>query len=362
MNSVFQRILMAAENFAPEGSARRKLLQILGIVCLFQGASVVFLSSKFGALVGLVVAGFGALLLLLIPLRVREKFGADAKGKSAETLGLRLVNRFVFLVGGVNNMVFFGIVVVAGVILHDAFVSKNPGYGDIDQLSLAFGFFLIVLPVVYERFRTEASFVLIFLSLIVLLLALPLAFLSSEWEYGSSAGNWYVHYLLAAPLVAMLNFAGISASSVGGTLTVVFRDGSVNLIGISTACAGLYSTTIFLSAFIAFVLVFESVPPKITALVLCVGLITAYLGNMLRMFVIVVIGYYNGISSLLWAHKNVGWMVFLSWSGVFWYLLIRYANRQSQFRREVASVARDEGTCESGSNGLSQAEDRLRGK
>jgi exosortase/archaeosortase family protein len=65
------------------------------------------------------------------------------------------------------------------------------------------------------------------------------------------------------------------------------------------------------------------------ALVLVLGLIAAYLGNLFRMVVIGVVGYFNGIDALLWAHKNVGWIIFLSWSAVFWYLVMRYANRRS---------------------------------
>lgn len=113
-------------------------------------------------------------------------------------------------------------------------------------------------------------------------------------------------------------------------MTITFHDGTVNTLGISTACAGLYSFSIFVSAFISFTLVFERLPPRLMALVLGIGMLAAYVGNLFRMMVIGVVGYYKGMDALLWAHKNVGWMVFLGWSAVFWYLVMRYADKRAR--------------------------------
>jgi exosortase/archaeosortase family protein len=63
--------------------------------------------------------------------------------------------------------------------------------------------------------------------------------------------------------------------------------------------------------------------------VLSLGLLIAYLGNLFRMIVIGVIGYHYGIDALLWAHNNVGWMVFLSWSSVFWYAVMKLVSRKA---------------------------------
>jgi len=39
------------------------------------------------------------------------------------------------------------------------------------------------------------------------------------------------------------------------------------------------------------------------------------------------VGYYKGLPALLWTHENVGWVIFLAWSSVFWYLVMRFASR-----------------------------------
>jgi exosortase/archaeosortase family protein len=72
------------------------------------------------------------------------------------------------------------------------------------------------------------------------------------------------------------------------------------------------------------VLVFEQLKTKLLVLVLALGLLVAYLGNLFRMVVIGIVGYYDGLDSLLWAHRNVGWIIFLTWSAVFWFLVMKY--------------------------------------
>ena len=146
----------------------------------------------------------------------------------------------------------------------------------------------------------------------------------------SGAGDWYVHYMLAAPFSRMLDLVGIESSSVGNLVTIEFNDGSIHMLTISAYCAGLYSFSIFVSAFITFVLVFEEMTKRAMAIVLALGLGAAYAGNLLRMFVIGVVGYYEGIDALRWAHANVGWIIFLGWSSAFWYLVIRFASNRDK--------------------------------
>ena len=179
----------------------------------------------------------------------------------------------------------------------------------------------------------EIIFALLFLALVVVMLVVPQAVIAIGSAEGSTAGNWYVHYMLAAPFAGALNLVGIHASSANEWVTITFQDGSVQTLGISAACAGLYSFSIFVAAFFSFVLVFERLSNRVLAIVLGLGLLAAYLGNLFRMIVIGVVGYFNGMDALVWAHKNVGWMVFLGWSAVFWYLLMRYADRVSHDRK-----------------------------
>src|SRR2546427_420754 len=101
---------------------------------------------------------------------------------------------------------------------------------------------------------------------------------------------------------------------------------------ITTACSGIYSFGIFASAFLAFVLTEFRRPTKSTWLLLSLGLVTSYAANVLRMVVIVLIGYYTdtpgtALQNLLVAHSYAGWLIFLGWIALFWSLLFKFGWR-----------------------------------
>jgi len=326
MGSTLSRIAEGINAWIPEGSPRRKLLQVLSIVLLFEGISVVVLFSKVTVFLGVASILIGALLLILLTPRIPS----TAHGKEDTTFGVRLVDAVVDAVGGRYVVMVLGALVVVLTVAYNQFISSRSEYGDLDTLAILFGCFLLAYPFIVDRFKVEVTFTLVFLSLVVLILVVPQAVSSSSSGNGSSAiGNWYVHYMLAAPFSAILNLIGIQSTSSGSFVTIVFQDGTTNTLGISAYCAGLYSFSIFISAFFSFVMVFERLPRKILAIVLTAGLVVAYLGNLLRMVIIGVVGYYRGMEALLWAHENVGWIIFLSWSTVFWYVLLRYATKRS---------------------------------
>ena len=326
MAITWKEIVARADRWVPEGSPRKKLLQILAVILVFEGLSVLIFFSYQGAIVGIISAAIGVVLILLL-----RPYIETSKGPVADrTPGIRLVEYFIQLLGGNYVLVALGIMMIVTVLAYNAYLSPRPGLGDIDTLSIMFGGMLVLYPFAARKARTEASFALLFIALVVIFLVVPQAVTSvSESDSSSSIGNLYVHYMLAAPFAGILDLIGIPASSSGSSVTLEFHDGTVHTLGISAYCAGLYSFSIFLAAFFSFVLVFERLSKRLLILVLSVGLVVAYLGNLIRMVLIGVIGYYRGIDALLWAHENVGWIIFLSWSAVFWYLLLGFVSKES---------------------------------
>jgi len=330
MALIWRRLREASRSFAPDGSTRRKIIQVIGIIVFFQGVSIAVLSSHFGPALGVLSMALGVLILWLFPPNVKlaRYSPADRTLKEErETFGVELVDNVLRMIGGSYATVALGITIIAGIILYNIFFSSRPDIGDLDMLSIILGGLLVVYPYASRRFKVEMCFALLFIALVVVILVIPQATLSMSGDGDSRLGNWYVHYMLAAPFADTLNLLGIEATSDAEMVSITFKDGETHPLLISTGCAGLYSFSIFVSAFSSFVLVFERLPIRITAIVLGLGLLVAYLGNLFRMVVIGVVGYYHGIEALLWAHDNVGWMVFLGWSSVFWYALIRYADR-----------------------------------
>ena len=323
----------AVAEFAPEDTPRRKLLQIISIVLVIEGLTSLFLYSKAGLWVGILSLILGVLLLLLLFPK-----GKGIEKVSEEAPGIRLLDFFVKVVGGEYVVMALGAFIIASVLLFNMYVSERQELGDLDTLSILFGGMLLVFPFIIGKFKVEASFSVLFLAFVMVLLVIPQVFSSGSDDGTTSIGNWYVHYMLAAPFSAALHLLGIDSSSSGSYVTLQFHDGTYHTLGISAYCAGLYSFSIFLSAFFAFVLVFERLRTRTIALVMAIGLLVAYIGNLLRMTIIGVVGYYKGIDALLWAHENVGWIIFLSWSAVFWYVLLNYVSVDKKEEPKKAEV------------------------
>ena len=334
MPSSIPQIIRRLEQLLPRDSSRRKVVQILAIVLVVEGLSVVLLFSYAALWIGLVSLIIGVVLLTLLR---PEHVETSGESKSP---GMRLIDYFVELVGGEYVVMILGAILVTTVLAYNQFVSVRPVLGDVDTISLIFGVALLLHPLLYERFKMEMAFATIFLGTVVIFLVLPqVVQMMSGNSRTSAAGDWYVHYMLAAPFAGILDAIGIQAESIGNMVTIQFRDGSLNTLAISAYCAGLYSFSIFLSAFTAFVLVFESLPKRALAFVLGLGLVIAYVGNLLRMVAIGIVGYYNGIEALHWAHENVGWIIFLAWSACFWWLILGWTAKRS--RREMAGTEDD---------------------
>jgi archaeosortase C (PEF-CTERM variant) len=336
MELSWNALVATFNRLAPEGTPKRKLLQLVAIVLLFEGASVLILFSKAGLVAGLLSLALGTLLLMLIyPFKHERSVAIQetpspavaAKQVTEDPPGVKLVDAFMRLFRSDYVVMALGFLVIVAIIVFNRFFSNRQDLGDLDTLSIMMGGMIMVYPMLAKRFKIEACFSLIFLGLVVVFLVLPQAVTSMHKGTGSSIGNWYVQYMLAAPFAGILNLVGIHASSSGSLVSLTLQNGNPLSLSISAYCAGLYSFSIFLAAFISFVLVFERLKIKILAVVLGLGLLVAFLGNLFRMVIIGIVGYYRGLEALLWAHENVGWIIFLSWSAVFWYFLLGYVSK-----------------------------------
>lgn len=323
---------------APENSTGRKVIQLIAIVLLFQGLSIVILSSHFGPIIGVVSMAVGVLILAIFPPRLaparRKREGLLQK----DPYGIMLTDAFFRSIGGSYAAIALGIAIIVGTLLYNEVLSSQPEIGDLDLLSIILGGLLVAYPFTSEAFKVETCFALLFVAMVTVILVIPQALLSIGQN--SSSGNWYVYYMLAAPFAGALNLLGIDAGANAEFVSITFNDGTVHVLAISAACAGLYSFSIFVSAFFSFVLVFEKLSLKINLLVLSIGLLIAYLGNLVRMTIIGVVGFYSGMDALLWAHDNIGWMVFLSWSSAFWFIVIRFVDRRERESEVDATTKR----------------------
>ena len=81
---------------------------------------------------------------------------------------------------------------------------------------------------------------------------------------------------------------------------------------------------IFIAAFLSFVLTEYKKMDRTVVTLLFIGVIIAYLANLLRMSIIILSGHYWGSEVLYWTHSNVGWLIFVFWVGVFWIIITKF--------------------------------------
>jgi exosortase/archaeosortase family protein len=120
------------------------------------------------------------------------------------------------------------------------------------------------------------------------------------------------------------------------------------MIGIS--CTGLYSVTIFISGFIAFILIeYGRFDIKVASL-LVLGIFTSWFANILRMTIIVAVGSHMGPDALRWTHENAGIFIFMLWVGLFWAIMFKLLVPKKAKREDEENLENEEPIESAGSD------------
>jgi archaeosortase C (PEF-CTERM variant) len=278
------------------------------------------------------------LILILVP---KEKLRIEVKEGNLATALLHYLT-----VKGRLKPFFpvIGAVLIIVDILYNVFLSATPALLTHDTIVILFGAVMIAYKYIPSRFERERDFVFLFFVGLVLILVIPLMVARALAGNFDEGVGMYSAYFLVPELTGFLNLIGITASvDVSDPLLIHFTAQSQDTISvyISTACSGIYSFSIFASAFIAFVLTEYNKIDRKVGLLMVLGILTAYVANILRMVVIVLVGYYTytpqeGLQAMLVAHSNAGWIIFLVWIGLFWFLMYRFLMRKKKPLEEKA--------------------------
>src|SRR2546422_3950369 len=255
----------------------------------------------------------------------------------------------------------FGIAVILADLAYNWIQSANPTFQTEDTIVLLAAGALIGYGFVPDRFARERDFVLLFFVLLNGILVVPLLTARLYFADLDKSVDVYSWVALAPETSAVLTLIGVSnqvhavAGSTAPGLTFTPQHFAVPVtIVITTACSGIYSFGIFASAFVAFVLTEYAVMTRRVWALLGLGFITSYLANVLRMVVIVLVGYYTDtaqtdLQNMLIAHSYLGWLIFLAWISLFWMTLLHFLQRgegSSQQRDRDAQGLRHEARCE----------------
>ena len=341
----------------PDRPPPKAYLQLLlGLVLAFQGLALAITTNKLVAtywwmrLIGIVMAVGGLYYLYrYLPREVLSiPMGEAAKARAARDMVMRLARgeeqptlaeRFIDLLTLRGRLTPFlaliGIGIIAADLAWNLVLTDSNAFLTYDWLALLTGVFLIAYNYVPEDYHRERSFAFVFLFALSLLLIVPvLAERAGEGNAASEAGiSAYSEYLLVKPLDGMLRLSGIWSLTDGVFIrfetTYVTSDGDMQMnVLIATSCSGVYSFAIFVSAFLAFVATeFKQWDPRLKWF-LALGIGAAYMANLLRMYIIVLMGHLVSEEAFRSTHANAGWLIYMAWIALFWWLLFRWFFKQ----------------------------------
>lgn len=311
---------------------------LIGLLSIIAGLDISVLLTKFPRLVGIIFIAVGALLIYLDLRESREAAAPEVRKVPRETtpkprLSQRLVSKLSLDGRLVPFFWILGIIVVAADLAMNL-SGHNSEIGSFDMIIIAFGATLVLYAPLSKKYPRELDFLIVFFAFLIVILIIPL------WIVGNLSGNIedltsqqdIIYVLLTAPLSGILTILGIENSAHGLFLQFVGANGDSLSIGIAASCAGIYSIGIFLAAFLAFVLSEFTVFTRRIALLLGIGVLFTYVANLLRMTIVVLAGYYNGMGTmgdpepftLLWTHAYAGEIIFICWVALFWWVAFRY--------------------------------------
>lgn len=216
---------------------------------------------------------------------------------------------------------YAGALIILGDVSFNLLFMASDSFLGLDFMTLLLGVMLISYNRIPQKYEAESRFMVVFLSVFFLTLSMPLAVLMLD--SGSRAASYYTSDFIARPLALLLNLWGVKASSSMNWVFFDGREGPVSL-SIGLSCSGAYSFAVFFSAFTAYVHVKYAVFNRRLSGLLLAGLLGTYLANLLRVFFTALAGYYYGKEALIFAHQNVGWIIFMAWVALFWFMGFRF--------------------------------------
>jgi archaeosortase C (PEF-CTERM variant) len=223
-------------------------------------------------------------------------------------------------------------------------IARSTEFLSQDWTMWALGAVLLVYNFVPDGYGRERDFSLILIVLYSVTMVLPMGLYRLATGTIDLPGG-FVYWMLGVPVAALVRLTGAWASAHGIFIDFQMTTGQVGSLGISTGCAGLDSLFLFVSGFIAFMLVENPRLDRRIGAALVVGILTAYFANLLRMVIIVEAGVYYGHDAMIAVHENAGTLIFLGWIAVFWYVMYRFVLRRpgATGNAGTASAVGDEG-------------------
>lgn len=159
------------------------------------------------------------------------------------------------------------------------------------------------------------------------LLAAPLviyavdAAIDARSDVGQSPLDGLIRHALVYPMSGVLSLLGFSADAQGQTIGVATPRGNL-FLSVGLVCAGIEPGILFLGVFGLYAWHHEVRGWRL-AIMLAVGLIGVYAANLVRLLILVMVGYWWGGAALRATHAHAGWLLFVGWIMAFWWVVLR---------------------------------------
>ena len=303
---------------------------LLPSILFFQGITILLLPTVIHWLFGVILVTSS----ILISYRFNETI-LFWKNTNYVTVGnSRLSILFIYLFG--NRINIFLPILGFLLFLTDLVInsySENKQFGDLDFLVMACSIILIAYPSCPDKYLKELDVCFLFLFFTAAIICIPIGLFLLRPDMAESSMDIQqaiTSNLLALPLSKLLNIIGFEAISIDYQILFRNTDGKVQRVSILFICSGIYSLIIFISAFISYLLTIHPNLNLTSVGMLLLGILTAYFANLFRMVVIIAAGYYWGLEALYYTHKNIGWLIFIIWMALFWYILFLIEDYQEK--------------------------------
>lgn len=209
-----------------------------------------------------------------------------------------------------------GLVCIVGVLGYN--LARGSTFGAPEVAILAYGVALVLAAGRLDRWGRVVAY-----SFPLVLAPLSLYALNAALVGGVGATplTLYIRHGLVAPLAAALAIVGIDVSIVGETVRLATPRGALFLT-VGVVCAGLYAMVLFLGVFALFAWEQRTTGWRLAAY-LALGLAGLHAANVVRLILLALVGYGWGGDALQTFHRHAGWVLFLAWAVLFWWLVLR---------------------------------------
>jgi len=324
---------MALKKWATIVHRHQYKVSLLALVITFSGVTLLLDAPKGANLdwLGVALTVLGGLLIT---------WGVWPRNEPPVVTARSLANRLIrWLTWDSALLPFFPLMGVAAILAdlgYNTFLSATPAIQSEDAIVLLAGVALIGYNFVTAKFGRERDFVFLFFVCLNMILVVPLLAARAFYADFERSVDVYSWVALAPQASTVLSLLGVTnsvhmvpGSTAPGLTFTPQKLGVPVTVVITAACSGIYSFGIFASAFVGFVLTEVERLSKRIWVFLILGFLASYVANILRMVVIVLIGFYTDsaqteLQNMLIAHSYGGWIIFIGWVTAFWGVLFRF--------------------------------------